>query len=95
MAQISTAVLSVSTTAQELQFDENRKGTPTAPAYLMISNPPGATQTVYWGGSDVSTTNGMPIEAGKTVQIPLYRNPLGLYLIAGGAQDVRWALLYA
>lgn len=63
-------------------------GNVTIPESVLIQNPVGATATVYLGGADVTTANGVAVIAGSSISVDMVSD--SLYAIVGtGTQEIR------
>lgn len=84
MALKSVTVAVTSSSAVALTAGE---GTVAASLDVTIANTSGA-ETLYWGGPDVTTANGVPILKGTSAVVTLLLGD-ALWLVGSGALDAR------
>lgn len=83
---LKTRTVTVGTSAVALVSDAGY-GSGSYPYPVLVYN--AGTVTVYFGGTDVTTSNGIPVAANASLQLELITND-ALYAISGSAgQDVR------
>lgn len=80
----SSATRTIATTATALAATSDLSG-----GYVVIGVPAAATQTVYIGGPNVTTTNGIPLVAGTNLVLDLGGSEDLYGIVAAGTEAIR------
>jgi hypothetical protein len=81
---MKSRALTVGTTAAQIATG----GNVTIPESVLVQNPVGATATVYLGGSDVTTANGVAVIAGASISVDMVADSLWA-VVGTGTQEIR------
>lgn len=87
-SRVYTSLLDVGTTATPAASKNFLSHQFTGRVEVVVANTSGS--TIYWGGSDVTTSTGIPIKDGETVTFPMADGDVekGVFLVAGAAAQV-------